>query len=608
VTLQRPSDIPAEPGVYRFRDERGVVIYVGKALSLRSRLGSYFSDQLPARTAAMLAQAADVDWVVVSNESEALILEYTWIKEYDPRFNVKYRDDKSYPYVAVTTGEAFPRFRVTRENHRRGSRYFGPYAHAWAIRDTVDQLQWVYPIRSCRDGVFRRAQQTGRPCLLGYIDKCSAPCVGRIDEQAYRVLVDEFCAFLSGDPKRALRALEVQMDAAAREERFEEAATLRDRHHALSRALASNSVALGDGVEADVVALVDEPLELAVQVFHVRDGMVIGERGFIIEKDEEADLAGYADRVLQHLYASEDSVVPREVLINALPAGMPAWHSLLSERRGSAVDIRIPVRGKKAALMEVVLANAQQALERHQRDRTRDLTTRSLALRELQDSLALASSPLRIECIDISTMQGEATVGALVVFEDALPKPSDYRSYVIRGATDDVSSIREVIGRRFRNADQESPYRPGLLVVDGGQPQVRAAHQALAEAGVTDLPVIGLAKRLEEVWPAQGGPVIMSRRSEGLYLLQRIRDEAHRRAIRHHRKRKGQQMRTSALDGVPGLGPARARQLVAQFGSVKRIRSLDVAQLAEAPGIGPVLAARIVQHLQGEQPVGESRD
>jgi excinuclease ABC subunit C len=599
VDLERPSGIPTEPGVYRFRDSSGTVIYVGKAINLRSRISSYFAGSLAVRTAAMMSVAAQVDWVVVRNEAEALILEYSWIKEFDPRFNVKYRDDKSYPYVAVTLNEDFPRFGITRENHRKGVRYFGPYAHVWAIRETVDQLQWVFPIRSCRDGVYRRAKKTGRPCLLGYIDKCSAPCVDRITASDYRTLVDQFCNFLAGGSQQVLTNLSDAMHEAAAAEKYEDAARLRDRIDALRQALERNVVALGDGVEADVIAMVDDTLEMGVQVFHVRDGMVIGERGFVVEKDEDHDLPGYADRVLQHIYAESTLDIPREVLVSTEPSTASAWEEILSERRGSMVDVRVPQRGSKATLMGLVMNNARETLLRHQRDRSRDLNTRSAALRELQDALDLPESPLRIECIDISTLQGKDTVGALVVFEDALPRKKDYRSYIVDQGADDVSAIREVVSRRFRSVQADSPYRPGLLVVDGGLPQVRAAAAALDDVGAGDIPVIGLAKRLEEIWRPTGDPVILSRRSEALYLLQRIRDEAHRRAIGLHRGRRANSTIASALDDIPGLGPQRARTLLRRFGSVKRLREAPVEQLAEVPGVGPVLAERIHQHLSG---------
>ena len=609
--LNRPDNIPTEPGVYRFRDVDGHVIYVGKAINLRARLQHYFADPatLHPRTAAMLEIAESVDVVTVGNEVEALTLEYSWIKEHDPRFNVKYRDDKSYPYVAVTMHEEFPRVYVTREHHRKNITYFGPFAHAWAIRETIDQLQWVYPIRSCRDGVFKQAARAGRPCLLGYIGKCSAPCIGRIDAPSYAELVAAFVAFLRGDTEPFLKELHRRMDAAAAQEEFEEAAKLRDRIDALERALSRNLVAMSDSTDADVLAFADSPLEIGVQVFHIRHGVVLGERSFILEKDEDIDTSEYVDRMLQHLYLDDGHDVPREVLLPLMPASHDAWIALLGDLRGAQVTLRVPQRGSKHQLMDMVEDNARNALARHQSSRAKDLTTRSAALRELQEDLELAEAPLRIECIDISTLQGEHTVGALVVFEDGLARTSDYRSYVIREATDDARAIAEVVQRRFRTqpADQpaeRSKYPPGLIVVDGGLPQVQAAAVALAEVGRPEIPVIGLAKRLEEVWLPDGRAVILSRTSEGLYLLQRIRDEAHRRAIGLHRKRKSASVRGSALDHVPGLGADRARRILAHFGSVRRVREADAEQIQEVPGIGPTLAGRIATYLrqEGERP------
>lgn len=601
--IERPDSIPNQPGVYRFHDAHDRVVYVGKAKNLRARLQHYFGDPstLHPRTASMVAAASRVDFVTVRNEVEALTLEFAWIKEHEPRFNVKYRDDKSYPYVAVTLSDRFPRVYVTREHHRRGVKYFGPFAHAWAIRETLDQLQWVYPVRSCREGVFKQAARTGRPCLLGYIGKCSAPCVDRIDASAYRELVDELMGFLGGDTAPFLRELRVRMEAAAASEEFEEAARLRDRIDALEKALARNLVALDGANDADIFAFVDEPLEIGVQVFHIRQGAILGERSFILEKDEDLDIREYVDRILQHHYMDSESDVPREVLLMEMPASLPAWQSYLTERRGATVTIRVPQRGQKHHLMSVVQQNAQAALDRHKSSRAKDLNTRSQALRELQRDLELPEAPLRIECIDISTLQGEHTVGALVVFEDGLPRTSDYRNYIIAGATDDLSAIAEVVRRRFRPSDDpataRSKYPPGLLVIDGGAGQVQAAVNALMEVGVTDVPVIGLAKRLEEVWRSDGHPIILSRTSEGLYLLQRVRDEAHRRAITFHRKRKSTSMRSSELDDIVGLGKDRAQRLLTHFGSVRRLREADARAIAEVPGVGPTLAERIVAHL-----------
>ena len=604
--------IPTGPGVYRFRDHQGRVIYVGKARSLRSRVNSYFADfaTLHPRTQSMVTAASSVDWVVVANEVEALALEFTWIKEYDPRFNVKYRDDKSYPYLAITVGEQFPRAAVVREPRRKGTRYFGPYAHAWAIRETLDELSKVFGVRTCRDGVFKRAAQLGRPCLLGYIDKCSAPCVGRIDEDGYRERVDDMCKFLAGNTRPFIKQLESAMDDAAARQEYEEAARLRDRLGALRRAMERNAVVLDDGTDADVVALHDDALEIGVQVFHVRSGRLVGERSFIVEKAEDISLGGYVERVLQRLYSGREGVEidtarpPREVLVSAGPDDGAAVGGWLEERRGGPVDVRIPQRGDKRALMETAVNNAREALNRHRLKRSSDLTARSEALAELQDYLHLNEAPLRIECIDISTLQGTDTVASLVVFEDGLPRKADYRSFIIKTPrADDLAAVREVVERRFahKSTNEERrtfAYPPGLLVIDGGAPQVAAAQQALTDVGAGDIPVVGLAKRLEEVWPPDSAdPIILPRTSEALYLLQRVRDEAHRIAIAFHRKRRSSRQRRSALDDIPGLGEVKAKALLRHFGSVKAIRNATTEELQVVPGIGPTLAATINQAL-----------
>ncbi|MEI6360651.1 MAG: excinuclease ABC subunit UvrC [Actinomycetes bacterium] len=643
----RPAtgEIPTDPGVYRFRDAHGRVVYVGKARNLRSRLNSYFADlgSLHPRTRSMVTTAASVDWVTVANEVEALALEYSWIKEYDPRFNVKYRDDKSYPYLAVTTSEEFPRAAVVREAKRKGTRYFGPYGHAWAIRDTLDQLVRVFPIRTCRDGVFRRAKQVGRPCLLGYIEKCSAPCVGRIEPADYRALVDDFCSFMSGQTDPFVRELESRMLLASSRQEYEEAARLRDRLGALRRAMERNAVVFDDSTDADLIAVVEDDLQMGVQVFHVRGGRIRGERGFVVEKAEDLSTSGYLERVMQRLYA--DTVVadpPKEVLVSSPLDDSGPWNEWLSQLRGSRVAVRTPQRGDKRALMATALANAEGTLRLHTTKRSSDLTTRSQALKELQDYLALPEPPLRIECIDISTLQGQDTVASLVVFEDGLPRKRDYRSFVIRTPhADDLAAMAEVVTRRFRDRDRAAEpivevavgqdagqdaaplpvdagakpaperfaYPPALLVVDGGAPQVRAAQDALMSVGVNDLPVIGLAKRLEEVWlPDEADPVILPRTSEALYLLQRVRDEAHRTAISLHRKRRGKRATASVLDDIPGLGPAKAKALLRHFGSVKRLKEAGEVELVEVPGVGPVLAASVFAALHdastGESAVG----
>ena len=615
MTPPRPRDIPTVPGVYRFRDVHGRVIYVGKATNLRSRLGSYFADPetLHSRTRSLVESAMSVDWVVVGTEVEALTLEFAWIKEFDPRFNVKFRDDKTYPYLAVTVGEEYPRVSVVREAKRKGTRYFGPYAHAWAIRDTLDQVLKVFPIRSCRDGVYRRAKQVGRPCLLGYIGKCSAPCVDRISPADYRVLVNDFCSFMAGQGESFIRDLERSMLAASKSQSYEEAGRLRDRVGALRAVMERNAVVFADGTDADVVAMVEDTLEAGVQIFHVRDGRIRGERGFILEKSEEITSSGYLGRVLQRIYDDEIDI-PREVLISVALESNSVWEAWLTQKRGSAVSVRVPQRGDKRALMETAAANAQHTLTLHKLRRSSDISARSKALQELKEALGLADAPLRIECIDISTLQGQDTVASLVVFEDALPKKRDYRSFIIKTVTaDDTGAVAEVVARRFKSRDDEivdAPadeqrrlfaYPPGLLVIDGGQPQVRAAQDALMAAGVTDVPVIGLAKRLEEVWlPDDPDPVILPRTSEALYLLQRVRDEAHRTAIGLHRKRRGKRSTASALDDIAGLGPVRAKALLRHFGSVRALRAASSAELSTVAGIGPVLAATIAAALNDQ--------
>lgn len=630
----RPGEIPTEPGVYRFRDQHGRVIYVGKATSLRSRLSSYFQDlrALHPRTRQMVTTGASVEWTVVRNEVEALQLEYSWIKEFDPRFNVKYRDDKSYPYLAVTMAEEYPRAQVLRGAKRPGNRYFGPYAHAWAIRETLDTLLRVFPVRTCSKGVFKRAAQTGRPCLLGYIDKCSAPCVGRVDAEEHRAIAQDFCDFMAGDTARFVRRLEQRMREASAELDFETAARLRDDVGALRRALERSAVVLPDATDADVYALADDELEVAVQVFHVRGGRVRGQRGWVSEKGAE-DLASIVEHLLQQVYGGERGEdVPREVLVPVLPADHAQLEEWLTGLRGAKVRVRVPQRGDKRTLMQTVARNAEQALARHKVARSGDLTLRSQALQELQEVLELDDAPLRIESFDISHVQGTDVVGSMVVFEDGLARKGEYRRFIVReGTGDDTAAMHEVLTRRFRHlvasrtgagdqgdhpmqtdpeaagepegASTKFRYPPNLVVVDGGLPQVNAALAALTEVGVRDVSVVGLAKRLEEVWlPGQDYPVVLPRSSEGLYLLQRVRDEAHRFANTFHRQRRSRSMTTSELDGIPGLGPARQQALLARFGSVKALRRADVDELLEVPGIGPSVARAVVARLHGTEP------
>ncbi len=641
-TYRPPTgSIPVQPGVYRFSDKDGRVIYVGKAKSLRSRLNSYFADPagLHPRTHTMVHTAARVDWTVVRTEVEALALEFSWIKEFDPRFNIKYRDDKSYPWLAISLGDEYPRVHVGRGRKKRGTRYFGPYAHAWAIRETVDALLRVFPMRSCTTGVFNNARASGRPCLLGYIDKCSAPCVERISQADHHAIAEDFAAFMGGHANPMIKRLERQMADHAEAMEYEQAARARDDLTALRRAMEANAIVLGDGTDADVVAIAEDPLEVAVQIFHVRSGRVRGERGWVADRTDESDTADLVVGFLGQLYEDQLSgeepdpdLLPREILVPAVNEDTAALADLLRARRGSAVSIRVPQRGDKKTLMETVARNAAETLIRHKTRRAGDLSTRNRALEEIQEALGLDEVPLRIECYDISNLQGTEVVASMVVFEDGLPRKSEYRRFVVRGDGDpdgpgqnDVAAMHEVITRRFRRllddrrAQQEASaddatdadrpqlvdpttgvprrfaYTPGLVVVDGGQPQVAAAQRALDELGITDIALCGLAKRLEEVWlPETDDPVILPRTSEGLYLLQRIRDEAHRFAITHHRGRRSKSMVESVLDDVPGLGEVRRKTLMSHFGSLRKLRAARLEEIAALPGFGPRTAEAVV--------------
>ncbi|WP_329394047.1 excinuclease ABC subunit UvrC [Streptomyces lydicus] len=649
----KPGQIPDSPGVYKFRDEHGRVIYVGKAKSLRQRLANYFQDLagLHPRTRTMVTTAASVEWTVVTTEVEALQLEYSWIKEFDPRFNVKYRDDKSYPYLAVTLNEEFPRVQVMRGAKKKGVRYFGPYAHAWAIRETVDLMLRVFPVRTCSAGVFKRSAQIGRPCLLGYIGKCSAPCVGRISAEEHRELAEEFCDFMAGRTGAYLRRLERRMQEAAEEMEYERAARLRDDIGALKRAMEKSAVVLADATDADLIAVAEDELEAAVQIFHVRGGRVRGQRGWVTDKVEAVTTSGLVEHALQQLYGEErGDAVPKEVLVPALPEPVEPVAQWLTQRRGSQVSLRIPQRGDKKDLMATVGRNAQQALALHKTKRASDLTTRSRALEEIAEALGLDSVPLRIECFDISHLQGEDVVASMVVFEDGLVRKSEYRRFQIKGfeGQDDVRSMHEVIGRRFKRYLQEKQksgewteepdvetaapvddvltaagepdradgrpvdddgrpkrfaYPPQLVVVDGGAPQVAAARRALDELGIDDVAVCGLAKRLEEVWlPAEDDPVVLPRSSEGLYLLQRVRDEAHRFAITYQRNKRSKRLKSSPLDAVPGLGGTRRHALLKHFGSLKKLRTATIDEICEVPGVGRKTAETVAAALAGAAP------
>lgn len=629
----RPAQgtIPTAPGVYRFKDANGRVIYVGKAKNLRSRLSSYFQEGLHPRTEAMVQAAHSVDWTVVGNEVEALQLEYTWIKSEEPKFNVRFRDDKSYPYLAITVGDEFPRVYVTRAPKGKGVRYFGPYTHAWAIRNTLDAILRIYPIRSCSTGTFRRASQIGRPCLLGHIGKCAAPCVGSISPADHRALVGEFISFLSSDPGRHLKLLEKQMNEAASEMDYEKAARIRDDIASLNRALESSAVVLSDDTDADFIAAAGDELEMAFTIFSVRGGRVRGERARVVERSEAMEVSGLMERVITETYGG-DQECPRQIFVSIDPENRQSLESWLTEKRASKVEIRVPQRGEKHALIETVAANAREALARHRLRRSSDLSSRSQALSEIQEALSLNEVPLRIECFDISNLQGTEMVASMVVFEDGLPRKSEYRRFAIalsgdqlRGP-DDARAMQQVIARRMTRltADRAAmanladeieagatprrfAYPPQLIVVDGGAPQVNAAAQAIREAGL-ELPVVGLAKRLEELWsPYDQDPILLPRNSEALYLLQRIRDEAHRFAITYHRTKRSKAMLDSSLDEIPGLGESRRRALMAHFGSLRSLAKASQAEIAAVPGIGAKIAA-VISAALADSLVGEKID
>jgi len=621
----KTSDIPTRPGVYRFRDEHGRVIYVGKARVLRNRLSSYFVNpaRLTPKTHAMVFTAASVEWTVVSSELEALQLEYTWIKEYNPRFNIVFRDDKSYPYLAVTLNEKFPRALVMRGDKRKGVKYFGPFYPAKAIRETLDTLLRVFPVRSCSPGVFNRAQASGRPCLLGYIDKCSAPCVGRISEEDHRKLAQDLCTFMGGEATRFVKQLETKMAAAVAELEYEQAARYRDDIAALKRVFERNAVVLAQNTDADLFGIHEDELEAAVQVFHVRDGRIRSQRGWVVEKVADTTAAEFVEHLLTQVYADHPDRIPREILVPTLPEDINDVTTWLSELRGSRVSLRIPQRGDKAALAETVVENAEQALRLHKSKRAGDISTRSAALQELQEALGTDEALLRIECYDASHTQGTNVVASMVVFEDGLPKKSDYRKFAITGeaARDDTASMYDVIHRRFSRYLKDKvdaktftsgavdgtetevrkfAYPPSLVIVDGGPPQVAAAARALDDLGIDDIPVVGLAKRLEELWlPDDPFPVILPRASAALYLVQRLRDEAHRFAITFHRSKRSKAMIESELDKIPGLGKSKQEALRKHFGSMKKIRAAGVDELAQVKGIGPKLAQTIRESLEG---------
>jgi excinuclease ABC subunit C len=606
----KSSEIPTDPGVYRFVDENGRVLYVGKAKNLRARLTSYFAplNTLQEKTRRMVLTARDVNWTIVKTEFEALQLEFTWIKEFNPPFNVRFKDDKSYPYLALTMSDTVPRVFITRNREIKGAKYFGPYTKTWAIRDTLDSLLKVYPIRSCSAGVYNTAKATNRPCLLADIGKCSAPCVGRVTPEKHKELAKGFSDFLQSGDETHVESLRARMLKASDDKNYELAAKLRDNIFALDTVLEKRTVVFTDQTDADLFGIADDELAAAVSLFRVRGGRIRGVMGWVVDKELERDQAELVEYLLQNVYGKDAtfaSDVPREVLVPILPADSDALSQWLTNIRGSKVDLRIPQRGDKRALAETALMNAKHALGLYKLRRTADFTARSEALAEIQNVLNLETAPLRIECFDVSHLGGTGIVASMVVFEDGLPKKNQYRKFNIELSSDDTESLYQTLTRRLKylaegasDNDNKFSYRPGLLVVDGGQPQVNAAARALADSGITDIAVVGLAKRLEEIWlPNNPFPVILPRGSEALFLLQRIRDEAHRFAITAQRTQRKSSIATE-LGTMEGLGEKRVSALLRRFGSAKRLRVASVEEIAEVAGIGPILAASIAQRLK----------
>ncbi|HLT67977.1 MAG TPA: excinuclease ABC subunit UvrC [Microbacterium sp.] len=605
-----PGSIPTNPGVYRFRGDDDRVLYVGKAKNLRQRLSNYFAplETLHERTRRMVLTATKVDWTVVPTDVDSLQLEYQWIKQYNPPFNVKYRDDKSYPFLAITLADEAPRVMMTRNRKIRGAKYFGPYPKVWAVRDTIDLMLKVFPIRTCNDSQYRRAMQTGRPCFPGQIGKCGGPCSMRVSIAEHRKIVEDFVAFMQGGDERFTIELTNRMKAAAAALDFEQAAIYRDKLESIDAVLTKSALVLPDHEDADLFGIVGDELDAAVHHFIIRGGRVRGASSHIVEKELDLSEGELVDQVLQRTYGdASGSDIPRRVLVPQAPTTRAELEEFLSERRGTRVEITDAMRGQRAELMRNATLNAQQALVRHKSQRTSDYSTRTQALADLQEALGMADAPLRIECYDISHLQGTNVVGSMVVFEDGLPRKDQYRTFGIAETTDDTDSIYQVLSRRLARLDEGGDpeqtgkprfsYPPQLLLVDGGQPQVNAAARALAESGHTEIALAGIAKRLEELWlPDDDFPVILPRKSEALYLVQRLRDEAHRFAITHQRARRKRDIRT-VLAEVPGLGESRIKALLKHFGSVAALREATPEQIQELPGIGAKLAQTVHSHL-----------
>ena len=605
----KTSEIPTDPGVYRFLDETGRVLYVGKAKNLRARLSSYFAplSTLQEKTRRMVQSAADVNWTIVKTEFEALQLEFTWIKEFNPPFNVRFKDDKSYPYLAITMSDTVPRVFITRNRDIKGAKYFGPYTQAWAVRETLDTLLKVYPIRSCSTGVYNRAKSSNRPCLLADIGKCSAPCVSRINSQDHKAMAKEFADFIQSGDEKYLDSLNKRMLEASGAEQYELAGRLRDDIAALEAVLEKSTVVFTDQTDADLFGIADDELAAAVSLFRVRGGRIRGVRGWVVDKELERDQTELVEYLLQNVYGKDAtfaSDVPKEVLVPVMPADSEALTLWLTEIRGQKVDLRIPQRGDKRALAETAYTNAKHALGLYKLRRTADFTARSEALAQLQKYLQLETAPLRIECYDVSHLGGTGIVSSMVVFEDGLAKKDQYRKFNIESSTDDTDSLYQTLRRRLKylvegeaESNNKFSYRPGLLIVDGGAPQVNAAARALADSGVQNLSIIGLAKRLEEIWlPNNPFPVILPRGTEALFLLQRVRDEAHRFAITAQRKQRASGIATE-LASIEGLGDKRVAALLRRFGSAKRLRLATLEEIGEVSGIGPALAGSILAKL-----------
>ena len=611
----KTGEIPTEPGVYRWLDSNGRVLYVGKAKNLRARLSNYFGplDSLHERTRRMVTSAADVQWTIVNSEYEALQLEFTWIKEFDPPFNVRFKDDKSYPYLAVSIGEQVPRAFITRNRELKGVKYFGPYTQAWAVRETLDTLLKVYPVRSCTKGVYERARSSNRACLLGDIGKCAAPCVQRVTPAEHKQIAKQFIDFMAGGDLKHVELLRSKMQQASSDQQYELAAQYRDDVEALETVLEKSAVVFSDQTDADLFGIADDELAAAVSMFVVRGGRIRGVRGWVIDKELERDPSELVEYVLQNVYApidgAEPQEVPREIIVPIEPADKPEVAKWLSNIRGTKVDLHIAQRGDKAALAATALTNAKHALMLYKTRRSADFTARADALAGIQRVLNLDEAPLRIECFDVSHLSGTNVVASMVVFEDGLPKKDHYRRFSIENTQDDTDSIYQVLSRRLKYLrepqaeDTESTnsnkfaYRPSLLIVDGGLPQVNAAQRAIDESGVSGLTVIGLAKRLEEVWrPGSDFPVIFPRATDELFLLQRIRDEAHRFAITYQRQKRASSI-ASVLSEISGLGEKRVSALLKHFGSAKRLKLASADEIAQVAGIGPVLAEQIVNAL-----------